>query len=254
VTAHRRGAPASRKISPMQSFRALAAHPQFRLGARDMAQVSLGVAAWGLVTGVAMVKGGLSVPLALLMSLTVYAGSAQLATLPLIVVGAPVWVIWATALCVNLRFVIFSAQLRPYFKHMPLRWRVFVGYLTGDLTYVLFIKRYPVPGDRDPAVAYFVGNAGTNWLSWQVPSIAGIFLAHAVPTSWGLGFAGVLALLGLGYSLMSDRSTVVSATVAGTAAVAAFSLPLRLHIVVAIAAGVCVGLLMDRAARTESPR
>ena len=40
----------------------------------------------------------------------------------------------------------------------------------------------------------------------------------------------------------------------GTAAVAAFSLPLRLHIVVAIAAGVCVGLLMDRTARTESPR
>lgn len=240
----------------MQSFRALAGHPQFRLGAADMAQVSLGVAAWGLVTGVAMVKGGLGVPLALLMSLTVYAGSAQLATLPLIVVGAPVWVIWATALCVNLRFVIFSAQLRPYFKHLPLRQRLLAGYLTGDLTYVLFMKRHPVPmpASPEPALAYFAGNASTNWLSWQVPSIAGILLAHAVPTHWGLGFAGVLALLGLSYSLMSDRSTLVSATVAGTAAVAAFSLPLRLHIVVAIAAGVCVGLLMDRAARAEAAR
>ena len=36
----------------------------------------LGVGAWGLVTGVAMVKAGMSVPLAIFMSLTVYAGSA----------------------------------------------------------------------------------------------------------------------------------------------------------------------------------
>jgi predicted branched-subunit amino acid permease len=76
----------------------------------------------------------------------------------------------------------------------------------------------------------------------------GILLANVIPTQWGLGFAGVLALLGLGYSLMSDRATAVSAAVAGAAAVAAFALPLRLHIVVAIAAGVCVGLLMDRTA------
>ncbi len=49
-----------------------------------MSAVSLGIAAWGLVTGVAMVKGGLSVPLALLMSFTVFAGSAQLAVVPLL--------------------------------------------------------------------------------------------------------------------------------------------------------------------------
>lgn len=213
-----------------------------------MAAVTLGVAAWGLVTGVAMVKAGLGVPLSLFMSLTIYAGSAQLAALPLMVVGAPVWVIWATAVCVNLRFIIFSAQMRPFFMHLPLRWRLLAGYLTADLTYVLFMKRHPVPGDREAQGAYFWGNASMNWLSWQVPSVVGILLANVIPTQWGLGFAGVLALLGLGYSLMSDRATAVSAAVAGTAAVAAFALPLRLHIVVAIAAGVCVGLLMDRTA------
>jgi len=50
----------------MQSVRAVLGHPQFRAGAREMSGVSLGIAAWGLVTGVAMVKSGLSVPLALL--------------------------------------------------------------------------------------------------------------------------------------------------------------------------------------------
>ena len=63
----------------MHFFRAAWRHPQYQAGVKDIAGISLGVAAWGLVTGVAMVKSGLSVPLALLMNLVVYAGSAQLA-------------------------------------------------------------------------------------------------------------------------------------------------------------------------------
>ena len=35
-------------------------HPEFRRGAAEMSGISLGVAAWGLVTGVAMIKSGLS--------------------------------------------------------------------------------------------------------------------------------------------------------------------------------------------------
>ena len=88
-----------------------------------------------------MVKGGLSVPLALLMSFTVFAGSAQLAVVPLMAAGAPIWVVWATAFCVNLRFVIFSAQWRPYFMRFPLRSRLALGYLSGDLGYVLFMLK-----------------------------------------------------------------------------------------------------------------
>src|ERR1700712_4079252 len=91
--------------------------PDFRRGARATFGVAPGIGAWGLVTGVAMVKSGLSVPLAVLMTLTVYAGSAQFAALPLLAAGAPMWVICAAAFCVNLRFLIYSAQWRIYFEH-----------------------------------------------------------------------------------------------------------------------------------------
>ena len=234
---------------PDRRLASLLAHPDFRAGARDMAQVSLGIAAWGLVTGVAMVKGGLSVPFALLMSFTVFAGSAQLAVVPLMAAGAPIWVVWATAFCVNLRFVIFSAQWRPYFMRFPLRSRLALGYLSGDLGYVLFMKRYatpPAPGEAPQGqIEYFCGTAVANYVAWQLPSVLGIVLADVVPTHWGLGFAGTLALLGLIYALVSDRATLLAAGVAGAAAIAAFALPFRLHIVVAIAAAVCVGLLID---------
>jgi len=229
----------------MLSLRDTLRHPQFSAGARDMSALCLGIAAWGLVTGVAMVKGGLSIPLALLMTFVVFAGSAQLAAIPLMTVATPSWIIWATALCINLRFVIFSAHWRPYFMRYPLRQRLLLGYVSGDLSYVLFMKRFPEAREDEGQVEYFVGASVANWVSWQVPAVAGILLADVIPTHWGLGFAGVLALLGLTYSLISDRATALAATVAGMAAVAAFALPLRLHIVVAIAAAVCVGLLVD---------
>ncbi len=224
---------------------ALLRQPAFRQGVTDMLGTGLGVGAWGLVTGVAMVKTGMPVALALLMSLLVYAGSAQLAVLPLLAVGAPLWVVWLTAACVNLRFVIFSNMWRSYFAALPLRQRLTLGYFSGDVIFVAFLKRYPEPRPAPDQVPYFWGAASVNWLAWQVPSIAGILLANWVPLSWGLGFAGVLALLGVLLSLLFDRATWLATGVAATAAIAAFALPLKLNILVAIAAAVAAGLLME---------
>ena len=224
-------------------------HPEFRLGMLQMMDAAPGIAAWGLMTGVAMVKSGLSTFEALLMSLLVFAGSAQLAAVPLITAGAPMWVILATAVCVNLRFVVFSAHLRPYLMHLPLGQRLVSGYFMGDLTYVLFIKRFAEPGadaaQRHTQQAYLAGNSLVNWLSWVVFSVLGVVMANFIPTTWGLGFAGILALLGILCSLASNRLRVLSAGVAGAAAVAAFALPLKLNILVAIAAAVAMCLIIE---------
>ncbi len=235
----------------MSPLRTLLHDSHFRRGARDMVDFGPGIAAWGLVTGVAMAKSGLPLPLAVLMSLTVYAGSAQLASLPLLASGAPLWVIWGAAFCVNLRFVIFSAQWRTYLGHLPRGRRLAIGYLLADLNLVAFQRAWP-RGQREPGqVRYIVGGIAVIWLTWQVPSLLGILLSEAIPTEWGLGFAGTLAMLGLTYGLMHDRSTWTAAVVAGAAAVAAYALPLKLNIVVAIAAAVAAGLMIEQAERAS---
>jgi len=227
-------------------------HPEFARGAREMVGVSMGIAAWGLVTGVAMAKSGMPLPLSILMSLLVFAGSAQLAALPLVIAGAPIWMVWAIAACVNLRFVIFSAQWRPYFARFP-RWkRMLLGYFTADLNYVVFMTRFPEPRPAPEQIPYFWGGVAVNWPSWQLPTLAGLLLADAIPTQWGFGFAGILALLGLMYSLLTDRASWVAAGVAAAAAVAAAALPLKLNVVVAIAAAIAVGLLMDHVTPVEA--
>ncbi|WP_374701969.1 hypothetical protein [Ideonella sp. B508-1] len=97
-------------------------------------------------------------------------------------------------------------------------------------------------------MALLWGGAAVNWLAWQGFSVLGIVLAHHIPTEWGLGFAGTLALMGLTGTLLVDRATWVAGAVAACAALAAYALPLKLNILVAIAAAVAIGLVMDHLA------
>jgi predicted branched-subunit amino acid permease len=226
---------------------AAARRPMFRAGLRDCAPMAIGIAAWGLVAGVAMAKSGMGIPLAILMSLLVSAGSSQVAALPLIAGAAPMWVVWATVACVNLRFLVFSFQYRPYFAHLPRRRRVVLSYFMGDTIFAMFLRRYPQARREPGQVDYFWGAALVNYGAWQLAVITGIVAGHAIPPEWGIGFAGTMALLALTCSQLRSRSTWVAAFVAACAAVAAYALPLRLNIVVAISAAVAVGVLAHHA-------
>jgi predicted branched-subunit amino acid permease len=227
-------------------------HPAFAEGARDMAGIAVGIAAWGLVTGMAMMNSGMGLPLALAMSLLVFAGSAQLATMPLIASSAPLWVIWGTAACVNLRFVIFSAAWRPYVIHLTFWQRLRMAYFTADLNYVLFMRRFPQPQPAPEQQPYFWGGASINYASWHLSSLLGIALADVIPAEWNMGFAGTLALLGLMTSLLVGKAAWLAAAVSALAAVAAYALPLKLNIVVAIAAALAIGLLIDHTSSTKA--
>jgi predicted branched-subunit amino acid permease len=230
---------------------ALRRHPEFRVGMRDMAPQAPGIAAWGLMTGVAMLQSGLSVTEAVAMTVLVFAGSSQLAALPLLMAGAPAWVILATGFCVNLRFVVFSLHLRPYLVHLPLWRRLTHGYLTADLSYVLFTRRFPQPASDEAGLlaqeAYLAGNCFLNWSSWVGCSLLGVALANLIPTRWGLGFAGILCLVGVLCSLATTRLRIVAAAVAGATASVAYALPFKLNIVLAIGVAVLLCMLAQRA-------
>jgi predicted branched-subunit amino acid permease len=184
------------------------------------------------------------------MGLLVFAGSSQLAALPLIIAGAPMWVVLATTLCVNLRFMVFSVHLRSYVMHQSFWRRLVSGYFTTDPTYVQFTKRFPHPASdaagKRAQEAYLAGNSALGWVNWMSASLLGIALANSIPVSWGLGFAGILALMGIMNSLATTRLRELAAVVAGSVAVATYALPLKLNIIVAIVLGVAVCLMLEK--------
>ena len=130
------------------------------------------------------------------------------------------------------------------------------GYLTADLSYVQFVSKFSKPGStaeqKQAQDAFLAGNTGLTWVAWIGASLIGIALAHQIPVNWGLGFAGILSLLGILCSLVISKLRVVSAGVASLVAVAAYALPLKMNIVVAIAAAVAMCLLLEKTQQTHA--
>ena len=114
-----------------------------------------------------------------------------------------------------------------------------LGYLLADLNLVVFQKAWPNRDVHQTGQArYAAGGAAAVWTVWQVLRSPASCCRPWCRSSWGLGFAGTLSMLGIAYSLLNDRTAWVAAIVSAAAAVAAFALPLKLNILVAIAAAV----------------
>ena len=225
-------------------------------GARTIAPGLVALAIWGVVTGVAMAKSGLSVPAAAVMSLLVYAGSAQLTAIPLLVVGAPLWLIFGAGIIVNLRFLIFGAAMHPYFQHMPWPKRLLLGFMNVDIVFVTFMGRFgsaPQKGNTEQ-LWFFIGATIPCWVAWQVASLLGITLSASVPSSWSLEFAAVLALMALMLPLIKTRPAIVSVLAAGITAWLTQPWPLRIGLVASTVVGIAAGIWAESrfAKKTQS--
>lgn len=217
----------------------------YREGVKAMTPLAAAVAVWGVVTGVAMVNAGLTIPAALLMTFTVFAGSAQLAVMPLLATGAPLPIVWVTALLVNLRFVIFAAASRRSFMHLPWRQRLLASYLNGDLGFALFSRRFAGADQHgNPEQwGYFYGVAFVNWGVWQAGSVVGFLIGGLLPTDWGFELAAYLALMAVLIPMVQRFPAIAGVVSTAAVAVLAVRLPLRLGLLLAVLVGVTVALV-----------
>lgn len=216
----------------------------------DLSPSMIAVGIWGVVTGMAMVKAGLTPSQAVGMSLLVYAGSAQLAALPLIASGAVLPIIWISALIVNLRFFIYSLGMRPWFRHMHPAKRALYGTVSTDAQVVAISLRFP-DGSNSAArrrlfLQYFRMSAAMGWVCWQACSLVGIFLGGFLPQDAGLGFLASLALLTLLLPMLQGRPAWGCVATAAAVSVALKPLPLNLGLLAAVVAGVAVALWLSR--------
>lgn len=223
----------------------------FKQGFTDFIAVWPGVASWGLVTGVAMVKSGLDPAWAVVMSLMVFAGSAQLAAIALIAAHASTAVVVLTAAVMNLRFVVFSAGIAPFLRRLPLGQRLIASYLNGDMNYAMWSEKKALAPtgfgfDLEAQTHYHLGLGCSNWAAWQASSLTGIALANVFPVQWGLGFAATLALIAMLSGMVKDRAALVCVMSASAVAVLSAHFPYRLGLLVALFVGVGSAITYQR--------
>jgi len=216
-----------------------------RRGVQDSLPLLLGLVPFGVVAGIAATEAGLGLVGAVWTSVVVFAGASQLAALELIGDDAPLAVVVLTAVAINLRLVMYSASIAPYFRALSLRWKAGLAYVLTDQAYALSVSQYRDGGPVDRP-SYYLGVAGTLWLAWQAATVAGAVVGTGVPEAWGLKFAVPLVFLPLLVPAIEDRPTALAALVGGVVALAGTSIPFDLGLLTGASAGILAGAGADR--------
>ena len=218
----------------------------FLAGARACLPVAPGMIVFGMIAGVAMIGAGLTPWLAAVMSVVVYAGTAQLAALQLYAAGTPLPVILLAGLILNLRLVLYSLALAPHVSGASRRRKLALSYLVSDNGYAHFAARFAGPPDSRGKVDYLLGACSAIWIMWQAGTAAGIVAGASVPDGWHLEFVVTLTFLALAIAVIRDRALAAAAVAAAVAAVLAYPLPFRLGLLVAVTAGIAAGVAWER--------
>lgn len=180
--------------------------------------VVLGYLPVGFAYGVLAQKVGLSLVNAVLMSLIVYAGSAQLISVGLFAAGAAPLSIIATTLIVNLRHLLMTASLAPWLRGWSKRALALFGAQITDESFAIHAMRLQhCPDDRRGAFTINV----VAQLAWIGGSLLGFVAGHLMHDikPFGIDFALPAMFIALLVAQCRQRGKVLTALLAGLLAV-----------------------------------
>ena len=217
---------------------------EFLNGVRDQVPLLLGVAPFGMIFGALAIDAGIPPLVAQGFSLFVFAGSAQFIAAGMIANSFPPLIIVLTILVVNLRHMLYSANLSPHIQKLPPWWRIILSWLLTDEAFAVASLRYR-RGNTAQAHWYTLGTGLTLWVAWQVSTVIGILLGAYIPGSWSLDFALPLTFMALITPAITNRSDWAAALSAGFMAVALAGLPYKMGLLLASIVGITVGVVVE---------
>ena len=209
--------------------------------------IVLGYVPIGLAYGVLAQKAGLSALNTLLMSLLVYAGSAQLIAVGLFAAGAPPVSIILTTFVVNLRHLLFSAAVAPFLRRWGKLQLAAFAYELTDETFAVHSARFASEGV--PGCAEVFATNVTAQVAWVLGTALGILVGRVIADvkPLGLDYALPAMFIALLVLQVRDRVQVAVALLAGTASVGLLLAGLdQWNVIVATVIVATIGVMLER--------
>jgi predicted branched-subunit amino acid permease len=160
-----------------------------RAGLRAGATPAGGSAVYGLAFGLLADQTGLGFAAAVLMSMLVYSGSAQMVGLQAWGDPIPLATIAAAIVAVNARYILLGAALRPWFGPLPAVQSYGSLFFLGDGNWAPAMREYRA-GRRD--ASFLLGAGLTMYAGWVAATAAGHGLGQALGDTRRLGLDFVL--------------------------------------------------------------
>ena len=210
--------------------------------------ICLGYLPIGLAFGVLAQKAGIPWWAVAMMSVLVFAGSAQFICVAMLGAGASVAAIVATTFVVNLRHVLMSSALAVYLQGVSRRFLALYAYGVTDESFAVNLTRFRDGGwERWRAlVVNHLANA-----VWILATVCGALVGQFVPQgAFGIDYALTGMLICLLVFQLKSRLQIVTGLVSAFLAVAWYLLiPGDSYIVGAAVSAATIAFLLQRRSR-----
>ena len=214
--------------------------------------ICLGYLPIGMAFGVLAQKAGLT-PLQIgLMSIMVFAGSAQFIAVAMLTGGASAPAIITTTFVVNLRHVLMSSALAVYLRAAHRGLLALYAYGVTDESFAVNLPRFNT-GNWSLSRALVVNHAAN--LTWFISTVAGGIGGRFIPEgALGIDYALIAMFICLLIYQIRKLIHLLTAVMAGlTAVILALIFPGNTHIVIASIAAATVGVIIQRKVMRHNP-
>ena len=158
--------------------------------------------------GVIARASGFSTITVILMSVIIYAGSAQFTTVSMLAAGSPIASIVFATFMVNSRVILMSTTVAPYFKKDRVGKGILIGTFLTDESYALAMNKLNYTNGK-MNFSWFNTENIISYSTWVIATMIGALLGNFIedPKKLGLDFANVAMFIGLLYlQVNSDKA------------------------------------------------
>ncbi|MCR3921108.1 MAG: AzlC family ABC transporter permease [Firmicutes bacterium] len=184
-------------------------------GARKALPIVLGYLPLGFAYGALASLAGIGLPYIFMMSLIVFAGSAQFISVSMLAAGAGAVSIIATVFLVNLRHLLMSASLSPYLQSFPRTSLPLLAFWLTDESYAMACGEFR---EHERNHFFMLGLFGTAYAGWVMGGmLGGIFggLFNSAQAALTMEYALYAMFIFLLVIQVTERKLVFAAGVSG---------------------------------------
>lgn len=217
-------------------------------GFRDGTPFILVIIPFGAVFGVVATEAGLNLAQVMGFSVLVIAGAAQFVAVQMMLENAPVLIVLAASLAVNLRMAMYSASLAPHLGKISWWKRGVISYFMLDQSYAASILKYDqTPGmTHAQKLGYYLGVVTPICPLWYLSTWGGAVLGTAVPADLPIDFAVPITFLALIVPMLRSAAHVAAALVSILGVLNFAFLPFNLGLLIAALLAMMTGAEIER--------
>ena len=206
------------------------------------------VVPFAMLFGLVATEAGLPLSQVMAFSFLVVAGASQFTAMQFMLENAPVIVVLASALAVNLRMAMYSAALVPHLGKQSPGWRILIAYFLVDQSFNLAVAEFEDAPEMSVAqkTAFYFGAVTPVCPLWYLCTYLGAVLGEVIPAELGLDFIVPIAFLAILGPVLRTGAHVAAALTSAVIALALWWVPFNLGLLAAAICAMIVGAEIER--------